>query len=114
MKLDPIKTSIAIAVSALIAYGFYTLNTSVNKNLVTVGSFIFLTTTLILTIGARFTLPRTTTMAKTLSAIFFLTALASNLIFSFAIFKDALYIIINGILFLIYLLIYYLIGQAKQ
>lgn len=114
MKLDFIKTSIAVAVSALIAYGFYAFNTNANKNLVTVGSFIFLATTLILTIGIRFTLPRTATMARSLSWIFFLTALASNLIFSFAIFKDELYIIINGILLLIYVLIYYWIGQAKQ
>lgn len=114
MKIDFIKTIIAIAVSALIAYGFFVFNSSENKDLQTIGSFIFLITTLTFTIGVSFNLPRTTSLIRTVSAIFFIIALLVNIAFSFIDFKEATYIILNGILFLIYGLISYSIGKAKQ
>ena len=114
MKIDFIKTIIAIAVSALIAYGFFVFNTSPNKDLQTIGSFIFLITTLTFTIGVSFYLPRTTSLIRTVSVIFFIIALLVNIAFSFIDFKEATYIILNGILFLIYGLISYSIGKAKQ
>ena len=114
MKLDFIKTIIAIAVSGLIAYSFFAFNTSVNKDLLTFGSLFFLIITLTMTIGVSFTLPRTTSLIRTVSAIFFGLALISNIVFSFMDFKEASYIIVNGILFLIYGLISYSIGKAKQ
>jgi ABC-type glycerol-3-phosphate transport system permease component len=67
MKLDFIKTIIAIAVSGLIAYSFFAFNTSVNKDLLTFGSLFFLIITLTMTIGVSFTLPRTTSLIRTLS-----------------------------------------------
>lgn len=114
MKLDFIKTIIAVAVSGLIAYGFFAFNTSANKDLLTLGSLIFLIITLIMTVGVSFKLPRTTSLIRTVSAIFFTIALISNVIFSFINFKEATYIIVNGILFLIYGLTAYSIGKAKQ
>ena len=114
MKLDFIKTIIAIAVSGLIAYGFFAFNKNVNKDLLTIGSFIFLVITLTFTIGINFQLPRTSSLIKTISIIFFIIALLSNLIFSFVDFKEATYIITNGILFLIYTLTTYSIGKVKQ
>lgn len=114
MKLDFIKTIIAIAVSGLIAYGFFAFNTSEHKVLLIAGSFIFLTITLVLTIGITFQLPRTTTMVRTVSGIFFTIALLSNIIFSFTNFSKALYVIVNGVLFLVFALIAYSVGKAKQ
>lgn len=114
MKLDIIKIFIAIAVSGLIAYGFFAFNTSPNKDLLTVGSLIFLITSLTFTIGVSFNLPRTTSLIRTVSAIFFIIALLGNIAFSFMEFKEATYIIVNGILFLIYGLISYSIGKAQQ
>lgn len=114
MKIDFVKTIIAIAVSSLIAYGFYTFNASSNESLLAVGSLIFSITTLTLAIGINFDLPRTTTLIRTVSVIFFVVSILSNLFFSFVVFKTGLYIIINGILFLIYGLTAYSIGKAKQ
>lgn len=114
MKLDFIKTIIAFAVSGLIAYGFFAFNKNVNKDLLTIGSFIFLVITLTFTVGINFQLPRTSSLIKTISIIFFIIALLSNLIFSFVDFKEATYIITNGILFLIYTLTTYSIGKVKQ
>jgi len=114
MKIDFIKTIIAIALSGLVAYGLFTFNTSPNKDLLTFGSLIFLITTLTFTIGVSFNLPRTTSLIRTVSVIFFIIALLVNIAFSFIDFKEATYIIVNGILFLIYGLISYSIGKAKQ
>ena len=56
MKINFVQTIIAIAVSLLIAYGLYSFHDSENKILLSAGSFVFLATTLVLTIGTSFQL----------------------------------------------------------
>jgi hypothetical protein len=114
MKINFVQTIIAIAVSLLIAYGLYSFHSSENKILLSAGSFVFLATALVMTIGASFELPRTTTNIKVVSGIFFVIALISNLIFTFINFSVPSYVIINGILFLVFILIAYSINKAKQ
>jgi hypothetical protein len=114
MKINFVQTIIAIAVSLLIAYGLYSFHSSENKILLSAGSFVFLATALVMTIGASFELPRTTTNIKVVSGIFFVIALISNLIFTFINFSVPNYVIINGILFLVFILIAYSINKAKQ
>lgn len=58
MKINFVQTIIAIAVSLLIAYGLYSFHGSENKILLSAGSFVFLTTALVMTIGVSFELPR--------------------------------------------------------
>ena len=114
MKVNIVQTIIAIAVSLLIAYGLYSFHDSENKILLSLGSFIFLATTLIISIGVNFEQSRTTTNIRVVSGIFFTIAFASNLIFSFFTFSTPSYIITNGILLLIFVLIVYSINRAKQ
>ncbi|MEJ6736431.1 MAG: hypothetical protein QNK84_05295 [Flavobacteriales bacterium] len=114
MKLNFVQTIIAIVLSILIAYGLYSFHASENKMLLSLGSFIFLATTLIITIGVNFEQSRTTTNVRVVSGIFFIIAFASNLIFSFFTFSPPSYIITNGILLLIFILISYSINKAKQ
>jgi hypothetical protein len=114
MKLNVVQTVIAIAVSLLIAYGLFCFHDSENKILLSVGSFVFLATTLAITIGVDFEQTRTTTNVRVVSGIFFVIAFASNLIFSFFTFSTPSYIITNGILLLIFSLIVYSINKAKQ
>ena len=114
MKLNFVQTIIAIAVSLLIAYGLYSLHDSENKLLLSLGSFIFLATTLATTIGINFEQSRTTTNIRVVSGIFFTIAFVSNLIFSISKFKPPSYVIINGILLLIFVLIAYSINKAQQ
>jgi hypothetical protein len=114
MKLNFVPTIIAIALSALIAYGLYSFHDSENKILLSLGSFVFLVTTLVIAIGVNFEQPRTTTNIRVVSGIFFVIALASNLIFSFFTFSTPSYLITNGILLLIFALIAYSINKAKQ
>ena len=114
MKLNFVQTIIAIAVSLLIAYGLYSFHESENKILLSLGSFVFLAITLVITIGVNFEQSRTTTNIRVVSGIFFVLAFISNLIFSFFTFSTPSYIIINGILLLIFVLIIYSIYKAKQ
>ena len=114
MKINFVQTIIAIAVSLLIAYGLYSFHDSENKILLSVGSFVFLATALVMAIVASFELPRTTTNIRVVSGIFFVIALISNLIFMFINFSVPSYVIINGILLLVFILIAYSINKAKQ
>jgi hypothetical protein len=114
MKINIVQTIIAIAVSLLIAYGLYSFHDSENKILLSTGSFVFLATALVMTIGTSFELPRTTTNVRVVSGIFFVIALISNLVFTFLNFSVPSYIIINGILLLLFILITYSINKAKQ
>jgi hypothetical protein len=114
MKINFVQTIIAIAISLLIAYGLYSFHDSENKILLSTGSFVFLTSALVMTIGTSFELPRTTINVKVVSGIFFAIALFSNLIFTFIRFSIPSYVIINGTLLLIFILIAYSIHKAKQ
>ena len=114
MKINFVQTIISIAVSSLIAYGLYSFRYCENKILLSAGSFAFLASALVMTIGASFELPRTTTNIRVVSGIFFAIALISNLIFTFINFSVPSYIIINGILLLVFILIAYSINKAKQ
>lgn len=114
MKINFLQTIIAIAVSLLIAYGLYSFHDSENKILLSAGSFLFLATTLVINIGTSFQLPRTTTNVRVVSGFFFAVALISNLIFTFIKFSVPSYVITNGILLLVFILITYSINNAKQ
>jgi len=114
MKINFAQTIIAIAVSLLIAYGLYSFHDSENKILLSAGSFVFLAITLVFSIGTSFQLPRTTTNVRVVSGIFFAVALISNLIFTFVAFSVPSYVITNGILLLVFILIAYSINKAKQ
>jgi len=100
MKVNVINTAIALAISLLIAYGLYSIESNANRYLVTTGGFIFLSTTLVLMIGISFALPRTAVNLKIVSGVFFVVALLSNLIFSFVNFSEVSYIVTNGIVLL--------------
>ena len=114
MKINFVPSIIAITVSLLISYGLSSFQNNESKILLSLGSFIFLATTLVITIGVNFEQSRTTTNIRVVSGIFFVIALASNLIFSFFTFSTPSYVITNGILLLIFALIAYSINKAKQ
>ena len=114
MKINSIKAIIAICVSGLIAYGFYSFHETDNKLLLSLGSFVFLSLTLQFTLSISFSLSRTTTMVRTVSGMFFAIAFVSNLLFSIFNFTIPFYVIINGIALMTYILIAYTVSRAKQ
>ena len=114
MKLNIIPIIISVGISALIAYGFYNFHNSINKDILSIGSFIFLLITLMCSIGINFDTPRTTTNIKTLSILFFAISLLSNFVFSYFDYSIPLNIIVNGIFFLIFALIFNSIYKLKE
>ena len=114
MKINFVKTAIGVVISLLIAYAFYSFGESENTLLLSGGSFAFLAVTMVLALGVRFEHPRTTTNLRTVSGIFFALALISNIVFAFFEFATPTYVIINGLLFLFFLLITYTVYRAKQ
>lgn len=114
MKINFIQTIIAIAISLLIAYGLYSFHVSENRIPLSASSFVFLAITLILTIGTSFERPRTTTNIRVVSGIFFVIALISSIVFTVFNFSLPSYVIINGLLLLIFILIVYSISKANQ
>lgn len=114
MKIDFVKTIIAIAVSMLIAYGFYSFHHSENSQLLVATSFIELLLSGFFVLGLRFEQARTTTNVRVVSTIFFFVFLLSNITFSFFEFSKQAYIIMNGLLALTSILIVYSLLKAKQ
>lgn len=114
MKIDYIKTLIAIAVSMLISYGFYSFHHSENSQLLVVSSFIELLLTGFFVLGLRFEQSRTTANVRVVSAIFFFVFLFSNITFSFFEFSKQVFIITNGVQVLTCILIIYSLLKAKQ
>lgn len=114
MKIDYIKTIIALAISILIAYGFYSFYHLGNSQLLVMITFIELFISSLFVLGLNFKLNRTTLNVRVVSSIFFFVFLITNLIFSLFDFSRQTYIIINGLIILIGVLIVYSLVKLKQ
>ena len=114
MKIKIVPTIVAVLLCALIAYGLFSFHKFDYQILLSVGGFVFCAATLFFAFGVNFNLPRTTTNIRFLSITFFFIALVSNLIFCFINFSVPLYVILNGIFLLIFILITYSIANAKM
>lgn len=114
MKINVVMLLIAIAISALSAFGFYSGNSNETyRLLITLGSGISLFVTLSGVLA--FSSPHGgSANIKIVSAIFFIIILVEQLIFSFVNISLAPYIIVTGILLLLYFLICYAITRALK
>lgn len=114
MKIKAVPTIIAVLISALVAFGFYSwCRTSDNQWLLAIGSFLCLFVPLMFCVGVSFE-GRTTASTIALGGIFFALMLVVNLIFTFIEFGIPAYVIVNGILLLLLILIIYVIAKVKQ
>ena len=114
MKIKLIPSIIAVAICALIAYGFYSFCRGENQILLAIGACVFSLLTLGTTMAVCFQNSRTSVNVKVVSGIFFAIAMVSNLIFMFVNFSVPAYVITNGILLLVWLLIAYVIVRASK
>lgn len=107
MKINWILAIISLGIAALAGYGFY----AGTENLfLTFGGGGFLFVTLCGIIAVSF--GRGSANIKVLSLIFFVLSFVEHLIFAFAGFRQAAYIISTGILFLLYLMIFYVVAKS--
>lgn len=115
MKFNVFLTITAILVAGLIGYGFYSANAEEQFVwLLSCGSGISLGISLIGFLGISTQGKAGGANIKVLSSIFFILFLISNIVFSFTAIKVAPYIIINGILLIIYAIGTYEIIKSKQ
>ena len=115
MKAKFLNMTIATIISALFAYGFYAFCvTAEYALLLAIGGFISMLVPVAVAVGMAFDFPRTGVMARTLSAVFALVAFISHVLFTMVYFTVPLYIIVNGIILLVFLLILNSIIKTKQ
>jgi len=113
MKVNFVMLLIAIAVAALAAFGFYSANKGEDTQLlITIGSGAMLFITFAGTIAVGFGSGGTGNI-KVVSVLFFVVSIISNLIFNFFMAMEP-YVIVNGILMLIYILISYSVVRALK
>ena len=115
MKIDFVKTLIAICISALLAYGCYELCSYENLQwVITVGAFLTFGVSFTFALGISSEQERSTTMLKALAWVAVIAELIVNGIFAFLEFSIPIYIIINGLILLIFTLIYNSIYRTKM
>jgi hypothetical protein len=114
MKLNPIPTLISALISGLMAYGMYAYASMEAKSLIAIGSFLMSIITLTIGIGVAYERPRTGINIRALALVFFLLGIISNTVFAFLGHLETAYILTNGSLLLVFLLITYQISTAKQ
>lgn len=115
MKVNLVNSLIATAFAGLLAYGCYALcDHSEVQLLITIASFVQFAVLGLGTMAVSLPEGRSTVMFRILSGVFFGIAITSNLIFACFNFKVPLYIILNGLVLLIYLLSAVGVARAKQ
>ena len=116
MKLNIVPSIVALAISALIAYGLYSWCRDVDMQMLL---SIFGGISLLLTLGGMLAISfedsRTTVNFRVLSGVFALLIVLSNAIFCcISSFSTPLYVIINGMLMLIWFLSAYGVTRANK
>lgn len=116
MKFNFINTIVACGLSALLAFTCFSIcDIEELRILLTVVSFIMFLSFAVPSLGIKVeSYPRTSTLLKVTSIIFWSIGIIANLIFSFYDFNKSAFIIINGILLLVFILIYSSLYKAKQ
>jgi hypothetical protein len=117
MRVNIIMLIIAFAIAALAGYGFYVANGAAADiplaNALGGGIALFVTLAGAIAVGTK-NGSGSTLNIRLLSGIFFVVMLVEQLIFSFVPFRRPPYIIVTGVLLLVYGLIAYAIGKALQ
>ncbi len=114
MKFNFVKALVAVALSALLAYALYSLDKSDNGLLLPIGGGILYLMTLVTALGINVTGVRSMANAKIVAWIFFFIFLVLNFIFSRSGFNVPTFIIVNGFILLVFILITYSLLKASK
>lgn len=116
MKFNVINTVIAVILSALLSYLCFSISSYESvRTLITVGSFLTIGVSLVASLGVKVPdYPRTSVLLKTVSSIFAALIVCDNIVFSFFDFSVPFYVILTGILLVVFLLVYSSVFNAKQ
>lgn len=112
MKINPVLTILALLLGGLIFYGFYAASEEVLTSAIAGAMAIF---SLIPAMGISFEdAPRMSVMFKTAAGVFFAVLLILNICLVWLTANCHVTIILNGIIFIIDLLVLYGIGKSKS
>lgn len=114
MKINPIMLLIALGVAALAGYGFFVANKGdANQLLVAItgGVTLFVTLSGLLAISSP---NGGSGNIRALSALFVVLFVVANVVFSFFASVVAPCVIVNGILFLVYVAVAYAVTKALK
>lgn len=115
MKIDSIKSLIAIAISVLLAYACYEICEFERVQwVVTIGAFLTIVLPTLLAIGVTVKAERSAIVLSILSWVMLLIEIGINGVFVFFDFSIPVYIIVNGIVLLIYILVYNSICKQRM
>lgn len=109
MKMNWVLVLLVGAIATLLGYGFYAGTENIFMAL---GSGILFFLTLSGTFSISF--GRGSANVKVLSFVFFILSFIEQLIFGFVGFRKAPYIIISGILILVYVMIFYAVVKTLK
>lgn len=106
MKIDALNTVVALILAALLSYGCYAFCGSEDMRLlITIASFVELSVVGIGSLAVSFADQRRGVMFRILSGIFFAVLVAANGFAMLLGFSTPLYIILCGLLLVLYLLL---------
>lgn len=114
MRLNAINTLFAIAISALLSYGCYSLCIHGQKEIVAVGTFILLAVITIVNFALTLPEKRTTTLIHIVASIFLTVVVVLSVIFSLIYVSTPAYIITNGLTLIIFLMVVLGLAREKQ
>ncbi len=119
MKINTFTFVIAFLISLLISYSFYVLNFGYQKSdefklITSIISFIFSVTTLVMSFGISYESNRTGMVIRAFSISYFIFGLVGLIILKMVLLTTPFFIILSGILILIYTLIVYSVYRANQ
>lgn len=114
MKINAIPTCIAVAIAALCSYGLFQMTNNENPLVLVIGNFISMALILSTIIGVGFEQGRLSVNIKVTSAVFLVLSIISNCVFCFATNSNSAYIVTNGVLLLIWILLVYKIWEGGK
>jgi len=114
MKIHALRSLIALGIGGLLGFAFYTYSLSDTRVLLGAGGAILLALGLVLGMGAEISPPRTAVNVRLLAFLYFFLSLGIHATFVFVPVGTATYVIVNGIVTLLFLLLVGLLRGAKQ
>ncbi|GHV25396.1 hypothetical protein FACS189498_3570 [Spirochaetia bacterium] len=118
MKINGILLAIAFAVAALIGYGLYAVNGAETDiplaNALGGGIVLFITLAGTIAVTPKNDGGGGALNIRLTSGVFFALILVEQIVFCFVPFSPAPYIVVTGLLLLVYVLIAYAIGKTLQ
>jgi membrane protease YdiL (CAAX protease family) len=114
MRVHPLNLLIALMVAGLLTFGLASADANTIKGTLAVGSFLLLGSTLGTALGMECFNQRAGVNLRVVSSLFFAIGLLLQLVFCFGQFSQTSYVVVNGIVFLGFVLAGSSVASAPQ